>query len=71
MNEIIYEFSAGKYRVLKLDGQMPTKAYDYLMIDGKSYKPVPIYDAPNCIAIESTDSFWGKTVEFVSYLRMK
>jgi len=35
------------------------------LIDGKKYSPVPIYDAKNCIAIESDESFLGKVIEFV------
>ena len=65
MNKIISEFSIGKYRVLKIDEEIPKKSYSLFRIDGKEYKPVPIYDAPNCIAIESSENFLGKQVDFV------
>ena len=64
MRKVLYDFAAGKYRVLKLDGEKPQKAYSKYVINGKEYKAVTIYDAPNCIAIESEDSFAGKMVEF-------
>lgn len=52
MSKVIYEFHIKKYTVLKLD-KMPKKSYHKFMIDGNEYKPVPIYDMKNCIAIES------------------
>lgn len=64
MRKIISELSAGKYKVLKLDGARPLSAHSKYVIDGKEYGIVPIYDAINCIAVESADSFEGKTVEF-------
>lgn len=64
MVKVISEFSVGKYKVLKLDGVKPDKKYTRYLIDGKEYAIVPIYDAVDCIAIESSDSFKGKTVEF-------
>jgi len=64
MRKVIYEFSVSKYKLLKLDGELPKKDYTYFVIDGKKYKPVPVYDAQNCIAVESTESFLGKEVSF-------
>lgn len=63
MNEIISELKVSKYLCLQLDN-IPTNSYNKFIIDGKLYDPVPIYDMPNCIAIESEESFVGKTVEF-------
>ena len=51
MSKVIYEFHIKKYTVLKLD-EMPKKSYHKFLIDGNEYKPVPIYDAKNCIAIK-------------------
>lgn len=45
---------------------MPEHNYYYFIIDGKKYKPVPIYDLKNAIAVESDESFIGKTVEFIN-----
>ena len=65
MAKIVHEFSIGKYKVLTLDGAKPNRDYRAYQIDGKTYKVVPVYDAENCIAIESSETFTGKTVEFV------
>lgn len=65
MNKVISEFGIGKYKVLHLDEKKPPKAYTKYAIDGKHFKAIPIYDAPNCIAVESNDSFKGKTVEYI------
>lgn len=64
MSKVIYEFHIKKYIVLKLD-EMPKKSYHKFLIDGNEYKPVPIYDTKNCIAIESDKSFIGKVVTFI------
>ena len=65
MRKILSDFSIGKYRVLKLDGVKPMKNYSAYRIDGVVFDVVPIYDAADCIAIKSSDSFSGKTVEFI------
>ena len=65
MNKVISEFGIGKYKVLHLDEKKPPKAYTQYEIDGKHFKAIPIYDAPNCIAVESDGSFKGKTVEYI------
>lgn len=65
MAHVVYEFGAGKYKVLKLDAEKPNTKYTGYLIDGKPFKIIPMYDAANCIAIESSESFKGKTVEFV------
>lgn len=64
MLKIIKEFSIGPYKVLSVDGVLPLSGYRKYVIDGKNYSIVPLYDIPNSIAIESNDSFIGKTVEF-------
>lgn len=65
MKKVLSDFSVGKYRILKLDGEIPKKKYTKFLIGGVEYKPVPIYDAVNCIAIESSDEFIGKQVDFI------
>jgi hypothetical protein len=65
MRTVVSDFGVGKYRVLKLDGEKPMKPYNAYRIDGVVFPIVPLYDAMNCIAIESADSFTGKTVEFI------
>lgn len=64
MRKIIEDFQVSRYRLLKLDGELPRCGYSKYIIDGNVYDIVPVYDAPNCIAVESTDSFKGKCVEF-------
>lgn len=64
MLKIVSDFSIGKYRVLKLDGEKPTKPHMKYRIDGKTYDIVPMYDAPNCVAVETDASLRGKTIEF-------
>ena len=65
MRTVVSDFGVGKYRVLKLDGAKPTNPYNAYRIDGVVFRIVPIYDAVNCIAVESSDNFTGKTVEFI------
>lgn len=63
--KVISEFSLGQYKILALDGELPTQRYSKYVIDGKPFNIVPLYDLPNSIAIESNDCFIGKTVEFM------
>lgn len=64
MRKVTSEMSIGDYKVLTLDGALPLKRYTKYVIEGKEYDIIPVYDLPNCIAIESEDHFEGKTVEF-------
>ena len=64
MRKVISEMSIKNYKILRLDGELPLKRYTKYVIDCKTYDIVPVYDMPNCIAIESVDHFEGKTVEF-------
>ena len=65
MNKVIKELQVGKYKLLQLDEFVPSKKYRKYVIDGKEYEIVPVYDLNNSIAIESSDNFSEKTVEFV------
>ena len=65
MGTVINEFRISKYVVLILD-HIPDVRYSNFRINGKTYKPVSIYDAQNSIAIESNESFIGNEVEFIS-----
>lgn len=66
MRRVTYEFNCGDYKVLKLDGAVSEEEHRSYLIDGETYQIVPVYDAPNCIAIKSNKTFLGKTVEFIS-----
>ncbi|MCD7959478.1 MAG: hypothetical protein LUF89_08410 [Ruminococcus sp.] len=67
MLKVIEDFQIDKYRILILDGsRFSTALYRKFLIDGESYEPVSMYDADDSIiAIESSGSFEGKTVEFI------
>ena len=62
---VIAQFTVEKYTVLKLDGFKPVFSYSGYVIEGKEYKPVSIYDAPECIAIEAKGEFKNSIVEFI------
>ena len=66
MLKIIDEFAIDKYIIFTLDGEKPKRGYSKYVIDGKPYSIVPVYDMPNCIAVEASGHFVGKTVEFAS-----
>lgn len=65
MNKVVSELSIGKYKVLTLDEKKTDVSYTKYLIDGKEYNIVPIYDAPNCIAVESNDVFIDKHVKYI------
>lgn len=64
MSKVIDEFRINQYAVLKLD-IMPEKEYKKFRISGQELEPVPIYDMPQCIAVQSEESFIGQIVEFI------
>lgn len=64
MSTVIDEFQVKEYTVLKLDS-LSKAPYRKYKIEGEEYDVIPMYDAPNCIAIKAKGSFLGKTVEFV------
>lgn len=64
MAKVIAEFNIDKYKVLKLDGAKPIGRYTKYIVGGEVHNIVPLYDAVDCIAIQSASSFIGKTVEF-------
>ena len=64
MSKVMDEIHIGHIVILRLD-ELPAVRYTRFIIDGKTYTPVPILDAENCIAFESTDSFLSKTVAFL------
>ena len=65
MLNILSQWQVGKYTVLELDGEPPMSSYNEYKVDGVTYKPVPIYDMPGCIAIEAKGNFEGKTIDFI------
>lgn len=65
MAKIIRELRVGKYLALGLNNPLPWKSYRKYRIDGKEYEIVPLYDMPNSIAVESSESLLGKVVEFI------
>ena len=65
MCRVVHEINLGDKMVLVLDSRIPMQKHTCYHIDGEIYKPVPVYDAVNCIAIEKTGHYIGKKVEFV------
>ena len=65
MCKVIGEWIIGKYTVLELDQDPPMRHYRKYRIDGVDYDPVPVYDLPGHIAVETQGSFKEKIVEFV------
>lgn len=62
---VVSETTIGKYKLLELDSSKPHTAYSRYVINGKTYRTVPLYDtSDNFIAIESSDNFIGQTVSF-------
>lgn len=51
--------------VLFLEADTPLINYRKLVIDGKEYEPVIVYDLPQSIAIEAKGDFVGKEIEFI------
>lgn len=64
MNRVIDEFQIGKYTILKFK-ELPQSSFNRLRIDGKIYDIVPSYDMVNCLAVESSESFLNKKVDFI------
>jgi hypothetical protein len=64
MGKVIDEFQIGQYKVLKLD-EIPKKSYHKFRVDGIEMMPVPAYDMQQCIAVQSSQSFLGKDIEFI------
>lgn len=57
---------AGKI-VLTLDAPLPDVKYWNFLINGRIYKPLPVYDMPRTIGIDDdgSDDLLGATVTFV------
>ena len=59
------EFVVGKYRILGLDEPLPMQPFKFLMIAGKGYSALNVYDAKDAVGIEDEgDSLIGEEVEF-------
>ena len=63
MYKVVSEIRLNKYIILSFDKPIIESAYSKIVIEGREFKIVPMYDFPG-IAIESPDSFIGKKVEF-------
>lgn len=53
-----------RYTVLRFN-KLPTTPYKKIKVGSRLFEVVPVYDAKNCIAVESTDSFLNSQIEFV------
>jgi hypothetical protein len=69
MSKIVNSFKVKKYSVLILETNgIPNKSFRKLKIGNDIFKPVPIFDAKDCVAIESDtdkETFIGKNIEFL------
>lgn len=65
MIKIIDVLQAGNNTVLVLDSQLPTKPWNKFKVGKKEYKPIPVYDMPNCVATDVHDDFVGKEIIFI------
>lgn len=61
MYNVTNELRLNKYLILSFDKPIIEHNYSKVLSDGKEYHIVPMYDFPG-IAIESFDSFLGKSV---------
>ena len=64
MSKIIENFIIDKYSVLKVDN-IPNKKFNKVKINDVVFDLVPIFDAQNCIAIKSKNTFINENIEFI------
>lgn len=50
------EMHTGKFRLLTISGELPKELKDEVIINGKKYRSVVVYDMPNSIAIECSNT---------------
>lgn len=55
----------GKTRVLFLDSDLPKYNWNRIVIGGKSYKPIPVYDMKQTVAVDSGSFSVGQEVTFI------
>lgn len=65
MIKIIKQIPAGNNTLLILDSTVPNILFDSILIEGKEYAPVIVFDMDNAIGISSKGEFEGKLIEFV------
>ncbi|MBR6451256.1 MAG: hypothetical protein IKS87_01000 [Lachnospiraceae bacterium] len=59
------EFIVGEYRILGLDEPLPMQPFKFLMIGGRSYTALNVYDAKDAVGIRNEgQSLIGEEVEF-------
>ena len=63
--KVFKQLKAGKYSVLLLDSEIPSAKFSKLLIAGKEYEPVIVFDLPDSIAVAAEGEFEGKEVEFI------
>lgn len=65
MIKIISTYKIMKYQVIKFEKQS-NNHYRWVKLSNKTYKPITVYDAENCVAIESDDDISG--IEYIYFL---
>ena len=64
MIKIIDVDSFGSTSVLFLDSETPRENWNRIMISGKTYEPIPVYDMEKTVAIKGNGFFAGQEVTF-------
>lgn len=60
------EFKVDKYRILGLDEPLPMVPFYYLLLRGKKYKAISVYESNDAIGIlDDGISFLGEEVGFL------
>ena len=59
------QITRGDYTALILDDNFPFTRWEKLLIDGKEYKPEPVYGTRDCVAIKAKGNFKGKEIRFI------
>lgn len=59
------EFVVGNYRILGLDEPLPMQPFKFLLIGGKVYNALNVYEATDAVGIRNDgESLMGEEVEF-------
>ena len=65
MIRIVDQFDVGQNTLLILDSPVPLKLFTKLLIDGKEYEPLVVYDLENGIGIPTHGFYKNKEIIFL------
>lgn len=69
MIKIVKQLDARENTLLILSSPVPNILFHTLLIDGKEYEPVIVYDMPNAIGVPGDGDFEGKEIKFIKKRR--